>query len=104
MKLRIERDVFADAVGWAVRCLPNRATVPVLAAMVIEAGELLSYRRYVLTIPRIHVEAGGLASTYEQGIVYEVRNNRILRSLGYKEAASALIKLGHLLRGTDSDE
>lgn len=37
MRLRIERDAFADAVGWAARCLPTRTTVPVLAGMLIEA-------------------------------------------------------------------
>jgi hypothetical protein len=73
-------------------------------SMVIEAGELLPYRRYVLTIPRIHIEAGaGLATTHEQGILYEVRQGLILRSLGYKDAATALIKLGHLLQGTAGD-
>ena len=69
-------------------------------SMKIEAGALLPYRSYVLTIPLIHTEVGdGLKSTYEQGIVYEIRNGLITRSLGYKDAASAFITLGRLLGG-----
>jgi len=71
-------------------------------SMVIEAGGLLPYRRYVLTIPQIHIKAGdGLATTYEQGVIYEIRNGLIYRSLGYKDAATAFIKLGQLLRGSN---
>ena len=73
-------------------------------SMMIEPGEFLPYRRYVLTIPVIHIEAGdGLATTYEQGIVYEVRNGLIHRSLGYKDPATAFIKLGRLLGGADPE-
>lgn len=39
MKLRIDRDAFADAVAWAARSLPTRAAVvPVLAGLLIHAG------------------------------------------------------------------
>lgn len=73
-------------------------------SMVIEPGGFLPYRRYVLTIPQIHITAGGgLKTTYEQGIVYEIRNRLICRSLGYKDAATAFIKLGQLLRGADPE-
>jgi hypothetical protein len=72
-------------------------------SMKIEAGALLPYRRYVLTIPKIHATAGGSSSTYEQGIVYEIGNGLIRRSLGYKDAATAFTKLGQLLGGA-SDE
>ena len=72
-------------------------------SMTIEPGGFLPYRRYVMTIPQIHIEAGdGLATTHEQGIVYEIRNGLIYRSLGYKDPATAFIRLGKLLGG-DSD-
>lgn len=37
MKIRIERDVLADAVAWAARTLPSRPSLPVLAGLVIHA-------------------------------------------------------------------
>lgn len=37
MKFRIDRDVLADGVAWAARTLPSRPTLPVLAALRIEA-------------------------------------------------------------------
>lgn len=39
MKLQVERDVLADAVSWAVRGLAPRPPVPVLAGVLLEAGE-----------------------------------------------------------------
>src|SRR5690348_13244592 len=41
VKFRIERDVLADAVAWTARSLPVRPPVPVLAGMLIEAGDQL---------------------------------------------------------------
>ena len=41
MKFRIERAVLADAVAWTARTLPVRPPVPVLAGMLIEAGDTL---------------------------------------------------------------
>jgi DNA polymerase III subunit beta len=41
VKFRIERDVLADAVAWTARTLPVRPPVPVLAGMLIEAGDTL---------------------------------------------------------------
>jgi DNA polymerase III subunit beta len=41
VKFRIDRDVLADAVAWTARTLPVRPPVPVLAGMLIEAGETL---------------------------------------------------------------
>ncbi|MBD8870980.1 DNA polymerase III subunit beta [Nocardioides donggukensis] len=38
MKFRVERDVLADAVAWAARSLPVRPSVPVLAGLLIDAG------------------------------------------------------------------
>jgi DNA polymerase-3 subunit beta len=39
VKIRLERDVLADAVAWTARTLPNRPTVPVLAGLRVEAAE-----------------------------------------------------------------
>lgn len=36
MKVRIERDVLADAVAWAARTLPSRPSLPILAGLLIE--------------------------------------------------------------------
>jgi DNA polymerase-3 subunit beta len=38
MKLRVERDGFSDAVAWAARVLPQKATLPVLAGLRLEVG------------------------------------------------------------------
>ena len=38
MKFQVERDVFAEAVAWAARTLPQRPPVPVLAGLLLEAG------------------------------------------------------------------
>src|SRR4029077_11630566 len=40
VKFRVERDVLADAVAWAARALPIRPSAPVLAGLLIEAGQL----------------------------------------------------------------
>jgi SnoaL-like protein len=69
--------------------------------MLIEPGELLAYRRLVLSIPKIHVRTGqDEESSFEQGIVYEIRDGRIHRSFGHQDAATALITMGELLKGT----
>ena len=39
MKFRVDRDVFADAVAWAARSLPVRPSAPVLAGLLIQAGD-----------------------------------------------------------------
>ena len=39
MKLRVERDVLADAVAWVARSLPARPPVPVLAGLMLRAEE-----------------------------------------------------------------
>jgi DNA polymerase-3 subunit beta len=40
VKFRVERDVLADAVAWTARALPIRPSAPVLAGLLIEAGQL----------------------------------------------------------------
>jgi DNA polymerase III subunit beta len=39
VKFRVDRDVFADAVAWAARSLPVRPSAPVLAGLLIQAGD-----------------------------------------------------------------
>ncbi|RSN64810.1 MULTISPECIES: DNA polymerase III subunit beta [Actinomadura] len=39
MEFRVDRHTLAEAVAWAARTLPSRPAVPVLAGMLIEAGE-----------------------------------------------------------------
>ncbi len=67
MKIRLERDVLADAVQWAARSLPNRPSVPILAGLRLEAkGDqvVLSSFDYEtsakITVPA-KVEAEGVA-------------------------------------------
>ncbi len=38
MKLRVEHDVFTDAVSWVARTIPSRPSLPVLAGIKIEAS------------------------------------------------------------------
>lgn len=38
MKFSVDRDVFAEAVSWAARSLPVRPSAPVLAGLLIQAG------------------------------------------------------------------
>jgi len=40
VKFTVERDLLADAVAWAARSLPVRPSVPVLAGLLIEAGDI----------------------------------------------------------------
>lgn len=39
MKLRVERDVLADGVVWAVRALPNRPSIPTLSGLLISSDD-----------------------------------------------------------------
>ncbi|MFF4622528.1 DNA polymerase III subunit beta [Nonomuraea jabiensis] len=41
MKIRVNRDVLADAVAWAARVLPSRPVVPVLSGLLLEASDEL---------------------------------------------------------------
>ncbi len=38
MKIRLERDVLAEAVQWAARSLPSRPSVPILAGLLVKAA------------------------------------------------------------------
>ena len=44
MRLRVERDVLAEAVSWTARALPQRPPVPVLAGILVEADAAGSLR------------------------------------------------------------
>jgi DNA polymerase-3 subunit beta len=49
VKFRVERDVLADAVAWTARSLPVRPSVPVLAGMLLDAGEADGRQRLKLS-------------------------------------------------------
>lgn len=59
MKIRMERDVMAEAVGWAARSLPSRPSVPILVGLLIKAaadGVTMSSFDYE-TSAKVHVAA-----------------------------------------------
>lgn len=49
MKFRVECDVLAEAVAWTARTLPARPPVPVLAGMLLEAGDTEGQQRLKLS-------------------------------------------------------
>jgi DNA polymerase-3 subunit beta len=59
VKIRVERDVLAEAVAWAARSLPARPPVPVLAGLLLKAEEgLLSLSGFDYEVSaRVSVEA-----------------------------------------------
>ena len=71
MKLRVDRDAFAEAVAWTARALPTRPAVPVLAGM------------------RLEVFADG-ASLHLSGFDYEV-SARASVEVDAEETGSALV-------------
>ena len=42
MKIRVDRDVLAEALAWVARALPTRPVVPVLSGLRLEAGTSLT--------------------------------------------------------------
>ena len=59
VKIRMERDVMAEAVAWAARSLPSRPSVPILAGLLIKAdakGVTMSSFDYE-TSAQVQVEA-----------------------------------------------
>ena len=56
MKFQVDRDVLADAVGWAARALPARPAAPVLAGMRLRAAA------DVLTLSTFDYEVSAQAS------------------------------------------
>src|SRR6266700_3169448 len=59
MKFRVERDALGDAVAWVARALPSRPVVPVLAGLLLEAGDglVLSCFDYEVSA-RVRCDAG----------------------------------------------
>lgn len=58
MKLRVERDVLADSVAWAARTLPSRPSLPVLAGLVLSAGDGLTLSSFDYEVSaRVEIEA-----------------------------------------------
>jgi DNA polymerase-3 subunit beta len=39
VKVRVERDVLAESMAWVARSLPSRPSVPILAGLLVEAGD-----------------------------------------------------------------
>ncbi|MFV2197949.1 DNA polymerase III subunit beta [Nocardiopsis sp. LOL_012] len=76
MRLRVDRDAFAEAVAWTARALPTRPAVPVLAGM------------------RLRVAEDG-TSLYLSGFDYEV-STRASVHVAAEEAGAALVP-GRLL-------
>ncbi len=62
MRFRLERDILAEAVGWAARSLPTRPPVPVLAGLLLELADgeltLSSFDYEVSARVRVSVDAG----------------------------------------------
>src|SRR6266566_2142435 len=58
MKFRVERDALGDAVAWVARALPSRPVVPVLAGLLLEAGDglVLSCFDYEISA-RVRIDA-----------------------------------------------
>jgi DNA polymerase-3 subunit beta len=56
MKVRVGREVLAEAVGWVARGLPSRPSVPILAGMVVEAAD------GQVTLSGFDYESSGLVS------------------------------------------
>ncbi len=67
MKIRVERDVLAEAVAWAARSLPARPPAPVLAGLLLKAEDgALSLSSFDYEVSaRVSVEA----ETEEEGTV-----------------------------------
>ncbi|MDN5725977.1 MAG: DNA polymerase III subunit beta [Propionibacteriales bacterium] len=85
MKIRLKRDVLADAVQWAARSLPQSPTVPILAGMLLKAdnaGVTLSSFDYE-TSAKINVE--GTVSDEGQVLVSGRLLADISRALPNKE-------------------
>src|ERR1700712_3679062 len=62
MKFQVNRDVFSEAVSFAVKLLPQRTTLPILSGVLIEASEdglVLSSFDYEVSAPTEIATQGG---------------------------------------------
>ena len=58
MKFQVERDVLAEAVGWASRALPSRPVIPVLSGLLLQAGDGLTLSCFDYEVSaRVEVDA-----------------------------------------------
>src|SRR6201996_307118 len=58
MKFQVERDVLAEAVGWASRALPSRPVIPVLSGLLLQAADGLTLSCFDYEVSaRVEVEA-----------------------------------------------
>ncbi|MGA2828915.1 MAG: DNA polymerase III subunit beta [Streptosporangiaceae bacterium] len=58
MKFQVERDVLAEAVGWASRALPARPVIPVLSGLLLQAADGLTLSCFDYEVSaRIEVDA-----------------------------------------------
>jgi len=58
MKFQVERDVLAEAVGWASRALPARPVIPVLSGLLLEAADGLTLSCFDYEVSaRVEVDA-----------------------------------------------
>lgn len=61
MKIRIERDTFAEVVGWVLRSVGSRATLPVLGGILIDAeGDTLTLSGTDLEISGVAAVTAGI--------------------------------------------
>jgi DNA polymerase III subunit beta len=58
MKFRVERDALAEAVAWVARALPSRPVLPVLAGLLVQAGDGLTLSCFDYEVSaRVRIEA-----------------------------------------------
>ena len=58
MKFQVDRDVLAEAVGWASRALPARPVIPVLSGLLLEAADGLTLSCFDYEVSaRVEVDA-----------------------------------------------
>ena len=58
MKFQVERDVLAEAVGWASRALPARPVIPVLSGLLLQAADGLTLSCFDYEVSaRVEVDA-----------------------------------------------
>jgi DNA polymerase-3 subunit beta len=73
VKIRLERDVLAEAVQWAARSLPLRPSVPILAGLLVHAdAEGVTFSVSTTRRGSIHVTA---AAGEGQGPLWSVAGN-----------------------------
>ena len=55
VKFKVERDVFADAVTWAAKNLPQRPVIPVLTGVLVTADNDGTVRFAFYDLSLIHI-------------------------------------------------